>query len=156
MQYRRIIICGVIPLCSTVNATRASLGVVLAILSLMYFREERPYREKQVNFIAYVAQFAILVTFYAALSIDTNVMMDFGLKDLGMGLFLCAVTLSVLGLAAALGVNRVRRHSREERIKQSKAAKVEDASTFTANKFRTTVQELLRKLLTSFHTVPLQ
>lgn len=122
----------------------------------MYFREERPYREKQVNFIAYVAQFAILVTFYAALSIDTNVMMDFGLKDLGMGLFLCAVTLSVLGLAAALGVNRVRRHSREERIKQSKAAKVEDASTFTANKFRTTVQELLRKLLTSFHTVPLQ
>ena len=55
-MYRRIVICGVVPLCSTVNATRASLGVVLAIASLMYFREEAPYRMRFVNAIANVAQ----------------------------------------------------------------------------------------------------
>ncbi len=59
-MYRRIVIVGIIPLCSPVTATRASLGVVLSIVSLMFFREERPYRERKVNLIAYVSPFSHL------------------------------------------------------------------------------------------------
>lgn len=46
---------------------------MLAVFSVAYFREERPFRVKLTNVIAYAAQFVILVTFYAALSIDTGV-----------------------------------------------------------------------------------
>ena len=86
--YRRVVFIGVLPLASTSTATRASLGLVLSILSIAYFREEQPYRVRFTNVIAHVAQFVILVTFYAALTIETGVMMDFGLKDAGMGVFL--------------------------------------------------------------------
>jgi hypothetical protein len=77
---RRILFVGVLPLTSPVTATRASLGVVLSIASVVYFREEEPYKIEFSNFIAHVAQFVILITFYAALAIDTGVMVDFGLK----------------------------------------------------------------------------
>jgi hypothetical protein len=72
-MYRRVVFIGVIPLTSTNTATRASLGLILAVASVAYFREEQPYRVPFTNVIAYAAQFVILVTFYAALSIDTGV-----------------------------------------------------------------------------------
>jgi hypothetical protein len=39
-MYRRILFVGILPLVSPVSATRASLGVVLSIASIAYFREE--------------------------------------------------------------------------------------------------------------------
>jgi hypothetical protein len=60
-MYRRILFVGIIPLTSTSTPTRASLGAVFAIASVAYFREERPYKVKFTNFIAYAAQFVILV-----------------------------------------------------------------------------------------------
>jgi len=97
--YRRVVFVSVIPLVSVNKATRASLGCVLAVLSMLYYREEKPFRTTFTNLIAYIAQAAILMTFYAALSIETGVMIDFGLKDFGMGLFLAISNLCVLGLA---------------------------------------------------------
>lgn len=55
-MYRRIFFVGILPLISPVSATRASFGCVLAIASVVYFREEQPYRVRFTNFIAYVAQ----------------------------------------------------------------------------------------------------
>jgi hypothetical protein len=55
-MYRRIIFVGVLPLVSSVAATRASFGCILSIISLVYFREEAPYRFESTNALAYVAQ----------------------------------------------------------------------------------------------------
>jgi len=60
-------------------------------------------------------QFTILITFYGALSIDTGVMMDFGLQDLGMGLFLVMTNLTIFGLCIYLGY--VRFHIDRKKIK---------------------------------------
>lgn len=55
-MYRRVLFVGILPLVSPITATRASMGCVLAIASVAYYREERPYRVKFTNFIAHMAQ----------------------------------------------------------------------------------------------------
>jgi hypothetical protein len=62
-MYRRIIFIGILPLTSSDPGKRASLGVVLAIMSVAYFREEQPYRISFTNFIAYAAQVCVCVFF---------------------------------------------------------------------------------------------
>jgi hypothetical protein len=62
-MYRRIVFIGVLPLVSSVSATRASFGCLLAIMSLVYFREEEPYWLKSTNLLAYVAQVSLLPLF---------------------------------------------------------------------------------------------
>jgi len=151
-MYRRIVMIGVLPLASPVNATRASLGCVLSIFSVAYYREERPYRVKFTNTIAHMAQFAILITFYAALSIDTGVMMDFGLEDLGMGLTLAFVNFSLFVLALYLGWSRYRKDQVKEALKRSKALRIEDASTFTEGKFTSTFA-VVQASLPASHTL---
>jgi hypothetical protein len=130
-MYRRIAFVGLIPLTSPSTASRASTGIVLAILSVAYYREERPYRVEFTNFIAHVAQFVILITFYGALSIDTGVMMDFGLKDLGMGLFLLGTNLLIFGLCIRLGILRYQNDRRKQLNKTKKANQIEEAGLFT-------------------------
>jgi hypothetical protein len=110
----------------------------LAILSVAYYREERPYRVKFTNSIAYLAQYTILITFYAALSIDTGSMMDFGLNDLGMGLMLVFTNLAIFALALYLGWARFRKDQVKEALKRGKASKIEDASNFSDGKFAST------------------
>jgi hypothetical protein len=55
-MYRRIMFIGVLPLFTPVASKRASLGCVFAIFSVVYFREEEPFRIEFTNTIAYVAQ----------------------------------------------------------------------------------------------------
>jgi hypothetical protein len=60
-MYRRVVFVGVLPLVSPITATRASMGCVLAIASVAYYREERPYRVGFTNFIAHMAQVLLYV-----------------------------------------------------------------------------------------------
>ena len=55
-MYRRMVFVSVIPLASPESATRASFGAILGIVSMMYYREEQPFKTGFTNFIAYVAQ----------------------------------------------------------------------------------------------------
>jgi len=55
-MYRRITFIGILPLVSRQSSTRASFGCFLAILSVVYFSENKPYRVKFTNIIAFVAQ----------------------------------------------------------------------------------------------------
>jgi hypothetical protein len=55
-MYRRIVLIGLLPLSSSRPSMRASLGFVLAVFSVILFRELKPYRDKFVNFLAYIAQ----------------------------------------------------------------------------------------------------
>jgi hypothetical protein len=65
-------------------------------------------------------QFTILITFYGALSIDTGVMMDFGLQDLGMGLFLVMTNISIFGLCIWLGYVRFERDRKKFKLRRGK------------------------------------
>jgi hypothetical protein len=55
-MYRRIIFIGVLPLLTPNTSKRASVGCMFAIMSLVYFREEFPFRVAFTNTIACIAQ----------------------------------------------------------------------------------------------------
>jgi hypothetical protein len=55
-MYRRIMFIGVLPLFTPNSSKRASLGCIFAIISLVYFREEEPFRVAFTNNIACIAQ----------------------------------------------------------------------------------------------------
>jgi hypothetical protein len=97
-----------VPLVSPSPAKRASLGCVLAIVSLVFYREVSPFNTKFTNLLAYMAQLVIFLTFYAALSIETGQMIDFGLDDFGMGLFLLGMCCAILVFTVVFGIISVR------------------------------------------------
>jgi len=113
-MYRRIIFIGIIPLVSPRSTTRASFGCILAIFSVAYFREEQPYRVDFTNVIAHIAQYAILVTFYAALSIETDTLMTFGLEGYKLGLFLIFFNLTIFGLVVKLAYSRYKKEQNKK------------------------------------------
>jgi hypothetical protein len=119
-MYRRILFVSIIPLSSNIKATRASLGCILGVLSMIYFRAENPFRREFNNIIAYVAQTAIFITFYAALSIETGVMIDFGLSAAGMGIFLVITNISVFALMLYYAVIRLQAETEEQNQRHAK------------------------------------
>ena len=50
-----------------------------------------PFRIAFTNFVAVIAQYAILVTFMAALMLETDSVDTFGLGDFALGCILCMV-----------------------------------------------------------------
>jgi len=152
-MYRRMTFISFVPLISPVSATRASFGAILAIVSMVYFREQQPFRSEEVNFIAYVAQAAILLTFYAALSIQTGVMIDFGLKDLGMGIFLAIAVSSILGMALKLGNDLLKEKRAKLAEKLRKASAMEWACEFSGNKFKTTCDSISQAAVPVSHAL---
>jgi hypothetical protein len=108
---------------------------------------------KFTNFIAHIAQFVILITFYAALAIDTGVMIDFGLKDLGMGIFLVLVNVSIFLLSVYLGWMRFKRELRLRELMVAKANTIEQAGWFTDDKFKTTFEAISHNSVTASHVL---
>jgi hypothetical protein len=103
-MYRRIVFIGILPLVSHEPATRASLGLLLAIISLVYFARYEPYRVHFTNVIAFVGQVSILVTFYAALTLESISLVNFGLEGQRLGIFLVLVNLAIITLASWFAV----------------------------------------------------
>ena len=137
-MYRRMVFVSAIPLASPVPATRASLGCVLSIASMMYYRETQPFTEGLTNFIAYMSQLVVFLTFYAALGVETGVIITFGMGDLGIGIFLFAAVISILLLTVLLAGKKMSedRATRNERYR--KAMALEDAAGFSSAKFKAT------------------
>ena len=124
-MYRRMVFVSAVPLVSPSPAKRASLGCVLAIVSLVFYREYSPFNTKFTNLIAYVAQLVIFLTFYAALSIETGKMIDFGLDDFGMGLFLMSMCFFILILTVGFGVVILRADRQERAALLARAMAIE-------------------------------
>jgi hypothetical protein len=124
-MYRRMVFVSAVPLVSPSPAKRASLGCVLAIMSLVFYRENCPFNTKFTNLIAYVAQLVIFLTFYAALSIETGKMIDFGLDDFGMGLFLMSMCFFILILTVGFGVVILRADRQERAALLARAMAIE-------------------------------
>ena len=96
---------------------------------------------------------AILLTFYAALAIDTGVMIDFGLGDLGMGIFLCIISFTIMSLVIQLGGKKLRADRKEKADQARKASHIEDATGFSEDKFKTTFDTILFSAVPASHAL---
>ena len=153
-MYRRIVFIGIIPLISPRSSVRSSFGLILAILSIIYFREEQPYRVEFTNLIAYVAQICILVTFYSALTISiANDVINFGLEGNNLGVFLLVINLMIFVLSFDLAWRSFQKQQKEEELKLKKAKFTEDARGFSKNKFNTTFESIWHNSISSSHVV---
>ena len=94
-----------------------------------------------------------MVTYYAALAIETDIMITFGLEDLGMGLFLCGANLLVFGFVLGLGWQRFRRERLAAEKKKSKAEKRESAVGFSSQKFKTTFDAINHSSVPASHVM---
>ena len=103
-MYRRVMFVGVLPLMSGRVSRRAAIGIALALLSAVAYREVEPFGRSSTNVLVHVAQYSILLTFSSALAIETN--LSKGIDAFGFGLMLVAVNLVILGIALALGAYR--------------------------------------------------
>jgi hypothetical protein len=105
--FRRIVFIGVLPLLTTKASRRAAFGIFFSLISLAMYRELEPFRARSNNVLVYVAQYAILLTYGAALAIETD--LSNGVDDptkkgfvKGGGLLGCVLVLvngTILGLA---------------------------------------------------------
>ena len=120
--YRRIFFIGVLPLISADPANRAYIGCGLALVSAIYFREMTPFRIPFTNFVAVVAQYSILVTFMAALILETDSLEKFGIGGFGLGVLLCSVNGTIIFLAFFVGWKRYRYERRAHRQGSERAA----------------------------------
>mmetsp|Transcript_26890 Transcript_26890/g.31711 ORF Transcript_26890/g.31711 Transcript_26890/m.31711 type:complete len:1775 (-) Transcript_26890:503-5827(-) len=137
-MYRRIIFIGFLPLISHDPATRASFGLLLAIVSVVYFSQYEPYRVHLTNIIAFVAQVSILVTFYSALTIESVSWVNFGLQGQKLGVFLIFVNIIIIILSFWFSFDNFREKHKEQVALKNKAAQHENAIKFTEGKFKTT------------------
>jgi len=140
--YRRVVFIGCLPLVSARSDRRAAIGVFLAIISIALYRETQPFIRQSTNLIVYVAQYAILTTFGAALAID--VQLDSGLNDFIFGVLLCFVNVVVIFLALYLSAMRYFHDMSQFRAARDRTAngKIEWAVGFDKNKHTTTLDAI--------------
>jgi hypothetical protein len=98
--FRRIIFVGAIPFVAKRDDKRGGIGIMLALISIIMYREKQPYRKKIMNSIIVSAQYTILLTFIAAVAILTD--MNRGLSDLVFGTLMFFINVAVLGLVLYL------------------------------------------------------
>lgn len=138
-MYRRTIMIGILPLLAASTALRAVLGEVFALMSLVCFRETEPFLQHATNLLAAVSQYCVLVTFGAALIIETGISQ--GLNSFAFG---CALVLCNISIAAVIAFVCIRRFAQEEReraeTEAGRARTIEWAVGFSDTKFQTTLE----------------
>ena len=110
-----------------------------------------PFRIAFTNFVAVIAQYAILVTFMAALMLETDSVDTFGLGDFALGCILCMVNAFILLLAVFVGWRRYRKERKVEKSLLSKQVKMEWATNFTEGKFESTFQFTIHRNVPQSH-----
>ena len=110
-----------------------------------------PFRIPFTNFVAVVAQYAILVTFMAALVLETDSLEKFGLDDFMLGLLLSLVNLCIIFLAFFIGWRRYRKERKAAKSELSKRVKMEWAAHFSQGKFESTFQFTVHRNVPQSH-----
>jgi hypothetical protein len=86
----------------SVHSSRvAAIGLLAGLCSVASYREVKPFARASTNVLAYVAQYAITLTYACALVIYTEA----SANGLVLGLILSAVNLAVVALVAGLGAH---------------------------------------------------
>jgi Na+/melibiose symporter-like transporter len=110
-----------------------------------------PFRIPFTNFVAVVAQYAILVTFMAALVLETDSLEKFGLSDFSLGAILSMINVCIIFLAFFIGWRRYIKERKEEKSVLSKRVKMEWAANFGKTKFLTTFQFTIHRNVPQSH-----
>ena len=134
-MYRRIMFIGLLPLMGQKSSRKATFGLLMALCSLIVFREVEPYRKSSTNMLASSAQVMLVLTFSFALTLETNFIGSHS-NGFAFGVMLVIINMSAFVVFAYLLVLRARREEAERRKNQIRPAKIEWACNFTANKFR--------------------
>lgn len=148
-RYRRIIIVGTLPLMSTQTTKRAVLGMLLSLVSLALYREMQPFNRKSTNLVAYVAQYAVLITFGSALVLEVEIFQ--GLNSWALGSLLCIVNLVIITMVLRMSLVRYfsdRAFSRASKMKSANG-KVEWAVGFSEGKLKTTFDAVTEHYVSS-------
>jgi hypothetical protein len=74
--------------------------------SVVYFREQLPFRTEFTNVIAVTAQYVIFIVFLAALMLETDTRYLFKFSDFAFGLFMTGVNLLIIVLVVMGGYLR--------------------------------------------------
>jgi len=106
-MYRRVLFVGVLPLLAAASIRRAALGIFFSLCSLGFYGEVVPFLNPSTNILAYVAQYANLLTFGAALAIEVG--LDKGMDSFLFGCILVAINVVVVGFIFFASVMKVRR-----------------------------------------------
>lgn len=121
---------------------RAYVGCALGLFFAVYFRETLPYRVMTSNFLGFMAQYQILLTFLAGLLINSDAVQTLGLSDLWIGVVLMATNTFVLVAALYIGWYKYKQAMAKKALEE-KPIKIEWAAHFSAAKFRTTFQSVV-------------
>jgi hypothetical protein len=152
--YRRTLFVGILPLISPEASVRASVGIILGVMSVAFYREEQPFRVSFTNFIAFIAQYVILLVYYCGLSLSTGLVIDFGLSGIGMGIFLMLIVLFVFSLVIWLAIHRMKKENHAKQLIMNNATKrPEDASGFSDKKFGTTFRAIFNTAVPATHVL---
>jgi len=103
-MYRRILFVGILPLLTAASSRRAALGLLFSLCSVAFYGELTPFLRSSTNLLAYVAQYANLLTFGAGLAIEVG--MDQGLDPFLFGSILVLINIVVVGLIFRASVVR--------------------------------------------------
>jgi len=120
-MYRRVLFVGVLPLMAAASLHRAALGIFFSLCSLGFYGEVAPFLNPFTNILAYVAQYANLLTYGAALAIEVG--LDKGMDSFSFGCILVAINVVVVGLIFSGSVMKFRR---ERNMQQWRRALTDD------------------------------
>jgi hypothetical protein len=126
--------------------------MLLAVLSLAFYNETKPFLRESTNLLAVVAQYAVLMTFGTALVIEVDVAR--GMNPLVLGLLLSAANLAIVTLLVFVNAVRYMQQRRERHDKKARQAEaVEWAVGFSKNKFATTLSKVEKEHLPPTHAL---
>jgi hypothetical protein len=74
---------------------------VFSFVSLQFYREVEPFRRNMTNILAFIAQYALLVTFGSALAMETNLTRNQNNFLIGIALVLTNLAILVFALIIA-------------------------------------------------------
>jgi hypothetical protein len=142
-RYRRLAFMVILPALNAKpnefsNSKTAGLGVLLSLLSLTVYSEVKPYKEPLTNILAYAAQYLLLLTYGAALAINTELTKKVPEKDLGY--MLIVVNFAVIALTLVFSGSRYYIERKRKLAQEaSQALRVEWACNFDDVKFNSTL-----------------
>ena len=123
---------------------------MFSFISLQLYREVEPFRRNMTNLLAYIAQYALLVTFGSALAIGTNLTRN--QHEIVIGIALVLTNLAILVFALFIAVRRFIIYQRKDRLRlESQAQEIEWAVSFLPKKWATTFEAISRDAIPRSH-----
>ena len=149
---RRVLIIGLLPLSQQPTIVNIGVAIAFTIVSLVIYRETKPFLEERNNLLVVVAQYCSLITFSFAFALEVNVFSHQNNSVAGYALVF--VNIFVIILAICNLTYRVRRLDIERQLEEvSKNTTVESAHAFSPADFDRDMEMVRAKKNLETHTI---